>query len=455
MKASNKSLLTFLFGLGSLTQIRIVGAMGITEFVCIVAAPFVLISQWPNMRRTLIRPLLMLAAAWFFSAIITDFWWRDTYWIPAIKGSMAIAFMVAGTICAYGLLKDDLLRVRWYALGAFVSAILSMFIFRPQYLISYAEVLQTTAEELTNFKSTYVIIYLTGMRAFVAFIAEKTPVLAAAVTLGIALMSLLNGSRSVFLIYAICAFIILIAYRRVRFFHALQRQFFVAATCAILALNAATSTYEFMAEKGWMGQSEYEKMLIQKESDIGYLSGRGEFIGGFFAALDSPLLGHGSWAIDETGKYYFQVAEVVGDETGLNRLQNTRRFRYIPCHSHVIQAWVWHGFAGALFWIVILVWIVRYLRTGVQIPHTLTGYNILISITLIWNVFFSGFSNRLGWAIFFVTMALTMDEVARRRRLHVSIYAPWDGKPVLNNFQTQGFNFEQALEETGDIQGPR
>ncbi len=438
MTISQKNLVTFLFGLGSLTQIRIIGAMGVTELICVIVAPFVLRVQWPVLRKTQMRPMLLLAAGWFLSALVTDFWWRDTYWMPAIKGCAAILFLAAGMICAYGLLRDDLARLRWYALGAFVSSVASMFVMRSQALIAYADAMNATVEDLTDFKSTYVIILIFGLRALAAFFAHERPTLVVLATFGLAVVSLINGSRSVFLMYGLCVVLVHAGYRNVRLFRTLQRHTMLLAIALIIAGVSISASYQFAVEKGWLGEDEYTKYIVQSESNLGIISGRSNILGAMFAVADSPLFGHGSWALDPSGKYGMRMLEVVGDDEGIQRLQNRRSESYIPCHSHVMQAWVWHGFAGGLFWIATLVWMVRYLRQGVLLHQPTAGYNMLVCVPSIWHLFFSGFSNRVGWAVLFATIAITMAEVARRRAWGEVVHRPWNGRP---------FNSRQSVAE--------
>ena len=88
------------------------------------------------------------------------------------------------------------------------------------------------------------------------------------------------------------------------------------------------------------------------------LGGRPEILVSSRAVLDSPILGHGSWAKD------FKYNEMLNDllieqgkrENYLQDLDPDWR-GLIPVHSHLMGAWVWAGILGAIFWAYIF-WLV-------------------------------------------------------------------------------------------------
>ncbi len=103
LNPSLKNWLTFLYGLGAITQIRIIGAMGITELACLVASPFVLIKIWPKIREAGAEKLLLFLMLWFFSAVLTDYY-RDSSTNNALRGIFAQVFLLADFVIAFALL---------------------------------------------------------------------------------------------------------------------------------------------------------------------------------------------------------------------------------------------------------------------------------------------------------------------------------------------------------------
>ena len=88
---------------------------------------------------------------------------------------------------------------------------------------------------------------------------------------------------------------------------------------------------------------------------------------------------------------------------------NIEKSNLIPTHSHLMQAWVWAGILGALFWFVVLIIIIKSLILSIRFRHELTMLTIFISIKLIWDLLFSPFSSimrfRWGWELVLIVVA--------------------------------------------------
>jgi len=408
--------------------------MGITEAFCIFLSPFVLATVWPKFKETQGKKLLLFLVLWFLSACVTDFY-RETEWNDAARGIFALPFLFAVFVVAFALLWDDLMRVRWMVLGTAISAIISMYYFQAQALIGRAETMGGDIEEIMNFKTYYAGIVFLVVCVLVVLLFRNWPLITVWILLISSVVFLIGGSRSGFLTLLISAGGAYLAQNRFLSLRALQRNIAMLAVFACIGGLLAMETYAYAAEEGWMGEEEYAKYETQSESEIGLLSGRAEFIGSLIAIKDSPILGHGSWAVDKEN-YGVRMLEYIGEEeAALYRdRKSSEQDMWLPTHSHLWQAWVWHGFLGGLFWIFVLVLMLRFFKHSLHLCRPLIAYNILLLVSALWALLFSPFSDRPRWGIIFAIILLALAEVERRRKKAALAGVPpdmeteWDGK---------------------------
>ena len=121
--------------------------------------------------------------------------------------------------------------------------------------------------------------------------------------------------------------------------------------------------YQYAATTGLLGEEARQKYVSESSGQFGILlGGRGDVLGAFAAIYDSPILGHGSWAKDWS--YILAQQEtmaLLGYRDAGEIAQDEVEEGVIPAHSHLLQAWVWAGIIGALFWAWVFVLTVRML----------------------------------------------------------------------------------------------
>ncbi len=435
MTAKQKNFLGFIYGLGSATQIRIVGAMGITELFCALIAPFLVLRLWRQARHSVFRPMLILMVLWLISALYTDFVWRNTYRNDALKGCFAIPFLMVTLICAYELLYDDLMRLKYIVVGTFISFIISVYAFQAQSLIGLAEVANQSLESVITFKTVYVAVLGAGIKTFVIFAYSRAAILVVFAQIAFGGVCLLEGSRSAFMSCLMGASGSYAGRYMRNTFRLLQNNILLFLVGGLLLATVSKAVYKSVVTSGAMGNAELEKFEEQSDSKLGLLSGRSEFFSACLAVKESPFIGHGSWPID-VRQYRRRLLEWVNDSEGLEQLERQQAISglgLIPAHSHILQAWVWHGFLGGVFWIAVLFWLYRFLSEAVQLVPSLLAYNLMVSVSAFWSIMFSPFQNRTGWGVLLATIALFLAEVKRRKNLRkagmgIPVNAPWDGK---------------------------
>lgn len=424
-------LAAFLFGVGAVTQTRVVGALALTELACAVLAPFLLVRGWRRLRQTRAPSLLVMGLLWLGSALLTDYV-RESSSTDTVKGAFAILLLLATFVVAFALLAPDLRRVRWMALGFALSAVTSIFFFRSQALLGGAAVSGVGPEELMSFKTVFAYVWLWVLLAFVVFADARWPRTTALVVLGSAFYFLLGGARNLFLVAGLAGAAMLVSHSLPNLARWVRRNQLAGVLAAVVGLWTASSLYGAVAERGWMGEAEKAKYEAQSRSELGLLRGRAEFVGSLAAIDDSPLLGHGSWARDRKG-YALRVAEASGhggEDFRRRALAIAAGTALIPCHSHLWQAWVWHGLAGGLFWLLVASLIVAYLRRALAALRPIRGYSLLLLLAAGWDLLFSPLSQRPRWAVVLCICLLGLAYARRRSSPHGSEeveLSDWDG----------------------------
>jgi hypothetical protein len=156
----------------------------------------------------------------------------------------------------------------------------------------------------------------------------------------------------------------------------------------VCAIWCFTQVYAHYVERGVFGQYAQRKLEVQTNGAGGLLlGGRGEILASGQAIIDSPLLGHGSWARDPT---YAAILAEKRAELGYKNVegQGGKKDDLIPTHSYIFGAWVEAGLAGGLFWLFVLAYTIRALvkASGSEplIPlFAFTGF------LLVWDILFS------------------------------------------------------------------
>jgi len=146
-------------------------------------------------------------------------------------------------------------------------------------------------------------------------------------------------------------------------------------------------TYEILASKGYLGKEQQMKYSYQAGKLGLFLGGRSEILVSSKAILESPIIGHGSWAKNQKyAKMIVDLKKKMGYVTG-----PANELGLIPTHSHLFGAWVEAGIVGAIFW----GWMLSLsFRASIRLfttkdPHF--PFLIFIAILMSWHILFSPF----------------------------------------------------------------
>ena len=162
-----------------------------------------------------------------------------------------------------------------------------------------------------------------------------------------------------------------------------------AVTGLLLVIVVGVSVfaaYGLAASNGLLGPDAETRFESQGGALGPFLGGRPEALVSTQAIMDSPVLGHGSWAKDP---YYAQLLSERQEDLGYELTPEYVGSDLIPAHSYLLGAWVWAGLGGGLFWLAVgaaAVWLLAHLWA---VRSTLTPLISFFALLLIWDTLFS------------------------------------------------------------------
>lgn len=411
-----KNAFLFLVGLFSMTQIRLIGAFPLCEFVTVPIAFLLLskISRYFTNKR--FRNIMILGILWFGGAYVSDVY-NNSQMVDTLKGLGTIALFLANLIFSFEALKDNIYRIVWFLAGAFLSSILQLFIFTS--ITLQQKMIEDGLVGVWDIWGVYFIAPIILIFSFCYYASHRKLVIT--IIFLYAIYSIFNMSRNQFLIYSLVTLLLVYlgpvksykeGFIKQRF---LQRRFLRYFLLILLGLIVVKQSYEYLAEQNYLGEKAYRKYQQQQiDSKLGLASGRKEVWMGLYAVKDSPILGFGSFAQDKNNYALNFLQKFDPDNLAA---MNSFRYRHseIPAHSHIVGAWVWHGFGGLIFWIYIIYLVLLFLWKYSLKDPALIAFSFLMCFIFLWNIFFSPFGDRIGIAMKIAFLILYMNKFDKQR----------------------------------------
>lgn len=176
--------------------------------------------------------------------------------------------------------------------------------------------------------------------------------------------------------------------------------------------------YQYAARSGYLGEDAQKKYQMEASGKYGVLlGGRTELLASLPAVYDSPILGHGSWAKDRI--YYIgevRALELLRYKGALDISREELIDGLIPAHSYLLQAWVYGGIVGALFWVWVYVFVVRALMRVYPATVVLLPVAAFMAFSLFWDILFSpyGMTTRIVVPYYIVLLASCVDMIPQK-----------------------------------------
>lgn len=358
-------------------QIQAVGVLQATDLVLLAALPIAVIRHPERLRQKPVPTILTLGILWLISQVATDFVRRSA---PEdyLRGWSKIVLILVSFTVLWTIVCRSRRRFVLYGIGAAIGGILTLYVHPSD------QMLDSPWKFGLSGPITMLVVICAALLEKRRYLAVLLPMTILAVvhafenTRSLALVCLLTAIYSLF-------FRMSSAGKQGRLGGTRLALLGGAVAAGILGFTALYSHY---AEQGIFG--EYAQQKLQAQSGEGglILGGRSEILASGQAIVDSPILGHGSWARDRT---YTAILAENRAELGYKSFQSGENDDLIPAHSHIFGAWVEAGLAGAVFWLFVLAYAIRSL-VKVSGSEPLLPLFAFAGLVLVWDILFSPIS---------------------------------------------------------------
>lgn len=404
-----------MYGLGAFISIRIIGILSVSEILAIACSPFLFLTVYNENKS--FRRISFLFALWLFGSVVSDFF-NETEYIVFLKGSFSIVIFYINFIFCFWIINKQL-----DSLDSFLWGLAFSFLFGTifGFNVFYQEYIEnqniSSIVEDSHFNKLLVAILMYFIWAISSTYFRRFPVMVLIIVFIFSIYSLVNGSRSTFLIHFIsifyCIYISLLISKfslpLPEVFKYLNKRKLIFFIVFIVSLIFSRIIYSNLAEQGYMGEDEYLKYNYQKNLKLGLLSGRSEIFSSFIAIIDSPILGHGSYAKDLKG-FNIKAAELSGEISNLF-IYTFDQDSYIRTHSHIFGSWVNNGILSLFLWLFLITISIKFLF---KYSFFIYKYFFILSISvfsILWKVLFSPFSERVYLAFMFSFFLIIMQMI--------------------------------------------
>jgi hypothetical protein len=161
----------------------------------------------------------------------------------------------------------------------------------------------------------------------------------------------------------------------------------MGAMCSIAIVVAVLYAYDWSASSGLLGPDARARYDTQSGSFGVFLGGRPELLVSTQAVLDSPVLGHGSWARDP--KYIQMLSDRLVSLGYQDISTDPADVVVIPAHSYLVCAWVEGGILGGVFWLGVAVFAGWLLLNLYAVRWILMPLLVFSTSQLLWDIGFS------------------------------------------------------------------
>lgn len=425
-KGSIYGVLLFLVGLFSATQIRIGGKLGISELAMVLFAPFLFLKNISLLKRDKVLYFFILTVLWIGGAVVSDIV-NQTYLNFALRGIAVPITVFANTLCIYLLLRKDHENLKWLLLGMAISGVVSIFVFQRGSSgdIAAEYGFEAGMEGVISYKLFWINQSIAWLALPIKGWFKRTPKVYIVIVLAfLCSFALLTGARSLFLTL-LCSLVLLIPAGKTRATLLYFKKHSLAVIMSLLVAGmVANFAYKQAVTSGYLKEGEEKK--FERQTEFGsniikmLMAGRSEFFVALSAAVDDPIIGKGSVAIDDKG-YVVDFLYKYGNQTDYINMIKRRAAEgvaIIPSHSHVVCYWMWHGIFALIFWASVFVLAIKTLFSRLHICPSHYGYLAMSLPIFFWDYFFSPFDHRVIEATLLAVLLLiskfTRDDQAGR-----------------------------------------
>ena len=394
-------------------HINLVGVLSGSDLMLLAAFLYLAFRKKLRLATPTSKVFVIFGSLWLVSQCVTDMV-RHTAFADLARGWSMIGLTLSGFVVLCTLMYGQPRRLVLYGWGLVAGNVLAFFISPSDYALGYP----------WKFGLAYPVTL--AVLLFASRQKCRDPwKIALCVAIGILNMGLgSRGTGGVCLAVALYLLFTRIMQRKAAA-NTRVRVALKVALAASIVLGAAGImwAYQYAATTGLLGEEARQKYVSESSGQYGILlGGRGDVLGAFAAIYDSPILGHGSWAKDWS--YILAQQEtmaLLGYRDAGEISQEEVEGGVIPAHSHLLQAWVWAGIVGALFWAWVFVLTARMLMRIYPPAVVLLPVMSFMALSLLWDILFSPFgaTERIIFP-YDIVLLLTCAEMVPRKVVRTS-----------------------------------
>jgi hypothetical protein len=406
----------FIVGVFSMTQINVIGWIGISELVLFALAPILFVRNWALLKRHGFTTILWLVIFMFMGGMVAN-WMNQIPFHDSARGLASVYAIFAVIVCLHHFLWRNIDNMKWLLLGIAISSVVCTFVFQPGFdRYDYVSGQMLAGSEAMENRMGYSLFWFAQLGTW-TLLPIQTLYLSVptfyvvGVMLCLTVYALLSsGSRSGFGLSILALALLLIGGKRPQSMLRVRRDFLFLCMVGFFFAGGVTAVYKVAVLHGYMGETQYHKYEQQSARGSDLLSlligGRTGFFAAFYAAFDKPIIGHGSWALDYKG-YYRDFLDRYGTDEEVDEYMKSAVGRgeavdYLPGHSQIMSGWTSCGIFGLIFWCYILYCCFTTLKNNLAVVPQWYGYFCLALPGTFWGVFFSPFGSRIPSVLVFV-----------------------------------------------------
>jgi hypothetical protein len=388
-------LLVFCVGALSQFDVTLIARVPLGELLAFGAIPFLLNGgRYGKIARRL-TPVIWVLLIWSLGIILSDFL-NDFIFLRFIRAFMKPLFSGFWMLFFIGVILRDFRALIFYPLGK-VLASLQNYLAPRAFSEGYMEAggYETVAYGLMPIATALCVAFAVLMYqrsrlwAVIAFLSNATTLLAIGAPRSAAAISILNAGVIFYIWWT--------RSKGRRSFHLSKGRLYTLGLLGVIAGLSIYYAYVFAAGQGWLGESQYAKLIDQQDTVFGssplglILGGRTYVFAAILAIIDQPFLGYGSWTGWMMSDYYFEAVSMVGTNTAEVQRLVDRGGGGMAGHSVLFQGWLENGLLCAIALCVIAYWTVREFLLLIQRDNRITPWVVVLVSSFAWSFFFSPF----------------------------------------------------------------
>jgi len=417
-KTKNKNInindiLSLIAGLLGPFYVEIIGQFYLSEILLIFIFPIILINKKNKLYNLkYYKQIILFGIIWLFGQILSDFI-NITPFDDMLRGWASIIIFLIGIVSLYLLLENNYRRIKIFIVSYIISGIFVNFIQPSPYF-------QAEPWKFRFGTPISILLFLLVIILGQGQLSRMSKWAWLLLLLGV--VSFYLNSRSLGGMILLCGLILWMRgnplFKNI-LINIHPQKALITGILLLVIIYGILIGYVYTVQNGYLGEEAKAKFEIQYNGSLVglILGGRAEILGAIPAIIDSPIIGHGSWAKDINYRLFLFKLSELGYPISTTYLNNTiYNSDLIPAHSHLTQAWIWAGISGAIFWIWMLIFLIKtFIKTN-NYPNQFYPLILFFCIGGIWDILFSPFGAfvRLTWAFHLVVLMTVFDKTENK-----------------------------------------